>query len=159
MMPNVPVAQMTSPAWASGIQPAGNRARRIKAASATWRMTGNIPCLNPGMARVVAPPKAQVKASDGPELGGNKPGLDRNAAVQNDILAGGVFGVVARQPQHNAGDFFRRADPAHRLAGSKGLARRLIVSGVAQALLQRRRIHRAGADRVATDALGDKIRR
>ena len=35
MMPKVPVAQMTSPAWASGIQPAGKSARSSIATSAT----------------------------------------------------------------------------------------------------------------------------
>src|SRR4051812_9559746 len=102
MTPKVPVAQITRPAWASGIQPAGNRARKITAASAKWRMTGNNPC----MTWVVAPPDGGVNASESPAGNGNKQRLDRYPAIQDEVLAGGVFGVVTGQPQHNAGDFF-----------------------------------------------------
>src|SRR4051812_12117997 len=135
MTPKVPVAQITRPAWASGIQPVGNRARRIRAASAKWRRTGSIPC----MTWVVAPPDGGVNASESPTPDVNKPRLDRNAALQNEVLAGGVSGAAAGQPQHNAGDFFRRADPAHGLRSGESLARGFIIAGVAQPLLQRRR--------------------
>src|SRR5437762_2435541 len=115
MMPNVLAEQMISPACASGIQPAGSRARRISAASARWRIAGNIPC----MAQVVAPTKAGVNASESPQ-GGNA-GLDGKAAIDDEILPRGEAGVVAREPQHNAGDLLGGSDPAHRLAGGEGL--------------------------------------
>ena len=69
------------------------------------------------------------------------------------------MGIVAGQPQHQAGDLLGIADPAHGLAGGEGPARGVIIAGVLQPLLQRRRIHRARADGVAADALGDEIGR
>ena len=62
--------------------------------------------------------------------------LDGDAAIDDEILSRGVFGIVARQPQDDGGDVLRRADPSHRLAGGEGLARRVIVASVAQPLLQ-----------------------
>src|ERR1700753_3824372 len=101
MTPSVLAAQMTRPDCASGIQPAGSKARTISAASARWRMADKNPCRT----QVFAPRAACVNASDGPQPAGNKRELDRNPAIQNEILAGGKAGIVARQPQNNARHF------------------------------------------------------
>ena len=67
--------------------------------------------------------------------------------------AGGEGAVVAGEIDHKRRDLFRPADPADGLAGDEGGAGGVIVAGVAQALVERRAFDRAGADRIASDAL------
>src|SRR3569833_65338 len=67
---------------------------------------------------------------------------DRDTAINDEVLAGAEGARVAGLVQRHARDLARGADAAQGLAGGEGLARGLIVAGVAQALLQRRGIHR-----------------
>src|SRR5690606_20430559 len=57
------------------------------------------------------------------------------------------------------GNFFRLADAANRLTGDEGGTLLFIIALRAQALLQGWAFHRAGADRVAADALGNVVSR
>src|SRR5258706_3482171 len=55
------------------------------------------------------------------------------------------------------GNLFRRAEPSHRLARDEGGAGLFIVAHGMKPVLQRWRLHSAGADRIAADALLHKI--
>ena len=136
-----------TPAWASGIQPAGSKARTIRAINATCRAKRKIPC----MAWVFAPLRAVVKP---PGVAGSDrerpvfrtaarrdhqrrvPRSDGYAAIHDEILSGGELGIIAGQPQHNAGNFLGLAQAAHGLAGGEGLARGFVVAAFPQPLLQ-----------------------
>ena len=71
--------------------------------------------------------------------------------------AGGEGAFVAGEIDGERGDFFRGAEPAHRLAADEHVA----AAGAERrgAAQHRRRFDGAGADRVAADALGDEIDR
>src|SRR3546814_11094798 len=56
-------------------------------------------------------------------------------------------------------DHLGAAQAAHRLAGDEVGAGLCRVAGRGHAIVERGRLHRAGADRVATDALRDEILR
>src|SRR5436305_1449943 len=74
-------------------------------------------------------------------------------AIDDMDGAGGEAGLVAREVKRERGDLFGAAEPSHRLALDEALARCCIVAGVVQALLERWRVDRARADRIAANAL------
>src|SRR5690348_6158547 len=127
---------MVRPACASGIQPAGSIARTRSAMIARWRAARKNPVMG-GFSR-----RALAESTSGLSR------LDGNAAVQDEILAGGKSGIVAGQPEHNARHLLRGADPAHGLARGEGLAGGFVIARVPETLLQRGRIHRAWTERI-----------
>src|SRR5690242_7139544 len=88
-------------------------------------------------------------------------GLKRKAAVDEVDRAGGEGRFVGGEIDRQRRDLFRRAETAHRLALDKAAPRRLGAAGQQHtlhrdALFERGGGHRARADRVAADALGDE---
>src|ERR1700730_18515086 len=87
---------------------------------------------------------------------------DREADVDQVDRGGGEFRFVGGEINREHRDFLRGAEAAHRLAVDESLADLgLRLSRVfcerSDALIERRRLHRAGADRVGADALLDEI--
>src|SRR5471030_2237831 len=87
---------------------------------------------------------------------------DREAAVDQVDRAGGEFRFVGGEIYREQRDFLRRAEAPHRLAVDEGLADLgLRLSGILRerrdALVERRRLHRAGTDRIGADALFDEV--
>src|ERR1700731_4506085 len=85
--------------------------------------------------------------------------LKRHPAVDEMGLAGNVARLVAGKKEGQQSDLFGRAEPAHRLAVDEGLPHHVrwlprLLRQCRDALVERRRFDRAGADGVAADALG-----
>src|SRR5947209_17319338 len=84
--------------------------------------------------------------------------LEREAAVGEMDLPGGEAALVGGEIDGQRGDLLGLAEPAHRLAVDKSLTHRLdALAGLRRqrgdALLQRRALDGAGADRIAAHAL------
>src|SRR5688500_10398781 len=78
---------------------------------------------------------------------------DHPSAVDHVNLPGGETGFVAREVQRHCGDLFGLAQPTHGLAGFELRASLRVVAVGVQSRLQRRRIHGAGANGIAANAL------
>src|SRR6478736_2313056 len=76
-------------------------------------------------------------------------------AIDDEVDAGGERAFVAPQIDRHGRDLLGGAEPAHLLAGDEFLAS--IRACGSRALEHRRRLHGAGADAVAADALRDEI--
>jgi len=72
-------------------------------------------------------------------------------------LASGEARLIRSEIRHKSCDFFRRRDAAHRLAGDEIRQSLFVIAGGAQPVMQGRAVHRAGADGIASNALGDEI--
>src|SRR5512134_370674 len=88
-----------------------------------------------------------------PGRGAFRAGLDRHAAIHRKGDAGRERGLVGGEVDEQRDDVVGGAQPAHRLAGDEGLARLDRVGERVDAVLQRRRVDRPRAHRVAADAL------
>src|SRR5262245_28982700 len=77
------------------------------------------------------------------------------AAVDDEVDAGGERAFVAGEIHRYGRDFVSGAQPAHLLAGDELFAS--VGARRGSTLQHRGRFHRAGADAVAADALGDEV--
>src|SRR4051812_4190251 len=79
------------------------------------------------------------------------------AAIDEEVDAGGERAFVAPEIDRHGRDFLGGTQPAHLLAADEFLAS--IRPSGGGAIEHRRRLHSAGADAVAADALSDEVER